>query len=147
LFVAFHLVVVNSNHSADDAARERQTQSMIQQAHAYDSSLKLPIVYAGDTNSAVEPSHPLDGPRVAMRSHNIADTFDSAQSRHNTRYNTGNQYYRKPPASGIYLDAIFAEPGVGVTSWNQLLKLSHGRFVLPIPSDHNPVVAGVVIPY
>jgi endonuclease/exonuclease/phosphatase family metal-dependent hydrolase len=145
LFVAFHLVVVN-NGVTDDRARQRQTESMIQQAESFAAGPNLPIVYAGDTNSAVESSHPLDGPRVAMRAHQIADAFDVAASRHHTQYNTGNQYYPKPPASHIYLDAIFAAPGVGVASWDELLKLSHGRFVLPIPSDHNPVVARVVIP-
>jgi hypothetical protein len=146
LFVAFHLIVVNTNPSTDDAAREDQTQSMIQQAQSFDAGPNLPIVYAGDTNSAVESSHPVDGPRVAMRAHHIADAFAVATSRHHAQYNTGNQYYRTPPASSIHLDAIFADPGVGVTSWDQLLNLNHGKFVLPIPSDHNPVVARVVIP-
>ncbi|MGN6474500.1 MAG: endonuclease/exonuclease/phosphatase family protein [Mycobacteriales bacterium] len=144
LFVAFHLIVVNANPSVDDAARQDQAQSMIRQAQAFTSN--LPTIFAGDTNSAVESSHVVDGPRVAMRAHQIADAFDVAGARHHTKYNTGNQYYPKPPASRIYLDAIFAQPGVGVASWDELLHLSHGKFVLPIPSDHNPVVARVVIP-
>ncbi len=146
LFVAFHLVQVNNNPSADDAARQRQTESLLAQSETFNTGPDLPIVYAGDTNSAVESSHPNDGPRVAMRARLVSDAFDVAASRHHTKFNTGNQYFSKPPASRVYLDAIFAAPGVGVASWDELLKLSHGKFVLPIPSDHNPVVAKVVIP-
>jgi hypothetical protein len=34
-----------------------------------------------------------------------------------------------------------------VTSWSQLLNLSHGEFTGVIPSDHNPVVANLEFPY
>jgi hypothetical protein len=147
VFVAFHLVEVNNSPSADNAAREEQTTSMVSQATSFDASLGLPIVYAGDTNSALESSHPVDGPRVVMRAHDIDDAFDVAQTRANTKYNSGNQYFAEPPASSIYIDAVFAEPGVGVTSWNELLNLSGGKFVDPIPSDHNPVVVSVDVPF
>lgn len=146
VFVAFHLIQVNTDPSVDDAARQDQTESMIQQAQAFNAGANLPIIFAGDTNSASESKHANDGPRVAMRGSQIDDSFDVATSRHHTKYNSGNLFAPKPPAAGIYLDAIFADPGVGVSSWDELLKLSGGKFVLPIPSDHNPVVSTLVIP-
>jgi hypothetical protein len=120
---------------------------MIDQATSFDASPGLPIVYAGDTNSALESSHAIDGPRVVMRAHGIDDAFDVAQTRANAQYNSGNQYFPKPPASHVYIDTVFATAGVGVTSWRELLNLGGGRFVLPIPSDHNPVVASVDVPF
>ncbi|HVV77578.1 MAG TPA: hypothetical protein VHC43_16265 [Mycobacteriales bacterium] len=145
VFVAFHLVQKNTDPSTDDAARERQATSMIQQAHA--KFPNLPIVYGGDTNSALEKKHVIDSARVAARAFHIDDSLDVAQSRHNAKYNSANGYSPKPPAFGDDIDAILAEPGVGVSAWDELLNLSHGKFVPPIPSDHNPVVATVQIPY
>jgi hypothetical protein len=145
VFVAFHLVQKNTDPAADDRARQEQATSMIQQAHS--AFPNLPIVYGGDTNSALEPKHVIDSARVAGRAFDIDDSLDAAQSRHHSKYNSANGYNAKPPAFSDDIDAILTEPGVGVRSWNELLNLSHGKFVLPIPSDHNPIVVGVTIPY
>ncbi|HWC35567.1 MAG TPA: hypothetical protein VG650_12180 [Mycobacteriales bacterium] len=145
VFVAFHLVQKNDNPATDDAARQRQATSMIRQAHS--AFPDLPIVYGGDTNSALEKKHVIDSARVAARAFKVDDAFDAAQTRHHTKYNSANGYNRKPPAFSDDIDAIFTEPGIGVSSWDELLNLSHGKFVLPIPSDHNPIVAGLTIPY
>ncbi|HVT63921.1 MAG TPA: hypothetical protein VHD81_02080 [Mycobacteriales bacterium] len=144
-FVAFHLIQKNDNPATDDVARQDQATSMFQQAHT--KFPNVPIVYGGDTNSALEGKHVVDSARVAARAFGIDDAFDAAQSRHNTKYNSANGYNEKPPAFSDDIDAILTEPGVGVSTWDELLNLSHGKFVTPIPSDHNPVVAGVEIPY
>jgi exonuclease III len=70
-----------------------------------------------------------------------------AQTRTNAQYNTANGYQTTPMEDGYRLDYLFVTPGVAVTHWGQLLDLSHGQFVGPIPSDHNPVVADMLIPY
>lgn len=145
VFVSFHLIQKNNNPSTDDVARQEQAASMFQQAHA--AFPNLPIVYGGDTNSALEKKHVIDSARVAARVFDIDDALDAAASRHNAKYNSANGYNPKPPAFSDDIDALFIEPGVGVSTWDELLNLSHGRFVTPIPSDHNPLVAGVAIPY
>ena len=42
---------------------------------------------------------------------------------------------------------MYAPAGVAVRGWALALKLSDGKFVGAIPSDHNPLVADVVLPY
>ena len=145
VFVSFHLIQKNDNPATDDAAREDQATSMIHQAHATFPS--LPIVYGGDSNSAVEKKHVIDSARVAARAFNIDDALDAAKVRHHSKYNSANGYNPKPPAFYDDIDVLLTEPGVGVARWDELLNLSHGKFMLPIPSDHNPLVADVTIPH
>lgn len=143
LFVSTHLYVVSG--ATGDAARRDETTSLLKQAAAYAGSKGgLPIVYGGDFNSHVR--HPLDGPAVATDSAGAADAQHVAVHRTLQQYNTANQYLRTPPASGLALDHLYVQPGVGVTAYRQVLKLSGGRFVGVIPSDHNPVVADLLIP-
>jgi endonuclease/exonuclease/phosphatase family metal-dependent hydrolase len=104
----------------------------------------LPVVYAGDVNS--HEGHPLDGPAVAMGATGTADAQLVAPHRTNVQYNSANQYRRTPPKSGLALDRIYASPGVAVGAWRQVLELSGGRLVGVIPSDHNAVVADLVVP-
>ncbi len=146
VYVSFHLYVKNNNPGPDDQIRQEQTESMLDQGSAYAAAHNVPIFYAGDTNSAVESKHKFDGPRVAMQAHHVADALSVAQSRSGTKYDTANQFQRKPPTHRKYLDGIFVAPGAAATTWRQVLELSHGKFVGAIPSDHNPLVATVVLP-
>lgn len=144
LFVSPHLY--SGGGAIGDRARLAETTSMITQASTYAAAKGgLPIVYAGDFNS--HERHPLDGPATAARTAHLADGLLVAQSLRNQRYNSANRYLRTPPASGLSLDHIYVAPGVGVSAWRQVLSLQDGRFLGVIPSDHNPVVADLVIPY
>jgi endonuclease/exonuclease/phosphatase family metal-dependent hydrolase len=143
LFVSPHLYV--GSGKTGDAVRQNETSAMVRQAQAYaakhgDSA----IVYAGDFNS--HERHSSDGPAVAMRASHTADALHVAQSRTNQKFNSANQYRRTAMASGLMVDHIYASPTVAVAAWRQILKLSRGRFVGVIPSDHNPVVADLLIP-
>ncbi|HVU61877.1 MAG TPA: endonuclease/exonuclease/phosphatase family protein [Mycobacteriales bacterium] len=151
LMVAFHLLV--GVHPGYDAKRQAEVESMLQQAHSYNSSHgNLPIIYGGDTNSQAfvhkngSTRHEFDGARAAFRAEGIDGASDAAQSRTHAKFNSGNGYKRRPPRNGIYLDDLFAPPGVAVSSWKMLLKLRHGKFVGTIPSDHNPIVATMHYP-
>ncbi|HWB66599.1 MAG TPA: endonuclease/exonuclease/phosphatase family protein [Mycobacteriales bacterium] len=145
LVVAVHVAV--GNHKSADRLRKRQTALLIQDARGYAAAHgNLPVVYGGDFNSAPQ-NHAVDGPGIEMRKADVADAFNVAQSHKNSRFNSANGYFRKPPAAGIYLDHIFASPGVAVKSWRLMLNLQHGRFVGVIPSDHNPLVSDLVISY
>ena len=54
----------------------------------------------------------------------------------------------RSPVTGHWdIDHVYAPAGVAVRRWELALTLSSGRFVGAIPSDHNPVVADVVLPY
>jgi len=58
-----------------------------------------------------------------------------------------NQLMRTPNPYSLFIDYIYAPPGVAVTSWGMAMKTSGGKMVGTIPSDHNPVWAWVRIPY
>jgi endonuclease/exonuclease/phosphatase family metal-dependent hydrolase len=144
LFVTTHLYTPGG--LAGDRLRQQETESLIARSRAFASEQGgLPIVYAGDFNS--HELHPLDGPAVAMRRAKAADGFSVSQIFANRQYNSANQYYRTPPASADNIDHIFADPGVGMRAWSQVLQLSAGKFRGVIPSDHNPVLADLTIPY
>jgi endonuclease/exonuclease/phosphatase family metal-dependent hydrolase len=144
LFVTTHLYT--SGGLAGDRLRQQETESLIARSRALAAEQGgLPIVYTGDFNS--HELHPLDGPAVAMSKAKVADGFRVSQIFANQQYNSANQYYRTPPASSHNIDHIFADPGVGMRAWSQVLQLSAGKFLGVIPSDHNPVLADLTIPY
>ena len=144
LFVTTHLYT--SGGLSGDRLRQQETESLIAQARAYATQQGgLPIVYAGDFNS--HEMHTLDGPAVAMNRAKIADGFWVSPNLANQQYNSANQYYRTPPAHADNVDHIFAEPGVGMRGWSQVLQLANGQFSGVIPSDHNPVLTDLTIPY
>ncbi|HTW19080.1 MAG TPA: endonuclease/exonuclease/phosphatase family protein [Mycobacteriales bacterium] len=145
LFVSPHLSV--GAGLKYDKQREAETQSLLRQADAYAAHDNLPIVFGGDFNSDNDHWHPLNAPAKVMRQARVDDAFDVAQRRTNARFNSANDYYRKPPAFGYHLDYIYVSPGIAVRSWKLIIDLRHGRFVGVIPSDHNPIVANIVIPY
>jgi hypothetical protein len=75
------------------------------------------------------------------------DADEVAQTLVNRAYNSANQYMRSPVTGHWDIDHVYAPAGVAVRRWELALTLSSGRFVGAIPSDHNPVVADVVLPY
>jgi endonuclease/exonuclease/phosphatase family metal-dependent hydrolase len=126
--------------------RTAQTRAMIAGV-ARINTRHLPIVYAGDWNSPDHNAGSNTGPRRVMASIRAVDAFAVAQSHTRANYRSMNHYARVPPTGSYHIDAIFAGPGVAVRAWSQLLRISHGRFVGTIPSDHNPVMAAIVIRY
>jgi Endonuclease/Exonuclease/phosphatase family len=143
LFVAPHPIV--GRGAAFDLARENETRTLVQLARAQAGGQR--IIYAGDFNSYLSHTHLYDGPGRAMRAAGVADGLLAAQSRANQNFNSANQYLRTPPQDSVSIDHIFAEPGVSFNTWSELLNLSQGQLVGVIPSDHNPVVSAVTIPY
>ena len=145
LFVSTHLVV--GSGATYDAQRQKETEQLISYATSVASAAHVPIVYAGDYNSDVTASHAFDGPSVAMTAVHAVDGYPTAQSLSNAQYNSSNQYLRTPPASYDSIDHVYTTQGIGVVSWGLLLDLSGGQFVGTIPSDHNPLLSQLTIPY
>jgi endonuclease/exonuclease/phosphatase family metal-dependent hydrolase len=145
LVVSVHLAV--GNGAANDAIRQRETNRLLADAAALAGPAHLPVVYAGDFNSDVNPHHAFDGPGLALRAARVADAEKVAQRLVNSRYNSANLYLSRPPAVDQSIDYVYAAPGVAVASRSVVLHLRGGRFVGVIPSDHNPVVAQLSVPY
>jgi hypothetical protein len=128
-----------------DRQRESETQTLVSLARAEAGGHR--IIYGGDFNSYLSRAHTYDGPGRAMRAAHIADGLQCAQSLANQTYNSANQYKRIPPRDSNSIDHVFAEPGVAINTWSELLNVSNGRLVGVIPSDHNPVVSKVSVPF
>jgi endonuclease/exonuclease/phosphatase family metal-dependent hydrolase len=146
LFVSAHLATPRGHEW--DNVRGEETRSMIQQAAAYAASLGVgPIVYTGDFNSYPHEYEKVDEPGNEMRAAGYLDGIQVAQELVNAQYDSINGLSRIPPKGHGSADHVFVSAGVGVQSWRELLHLSKGKFAGTIPSDHNPVVSGVEIPY
>jgi endonuclease/exonuclease/phosphatase family metal-dependent hydrolase len=143
----FLLVAVHLKNGSPSMNNERALETRKLLADARRRAGGLPIVYAGDFNSYTWPGRTYDAPERLMRSAHVADALVVAQSRKNTRYSSYNGYFRVASTAGGCIDHIFAEPGVALRIWSQLLDVRHGRFLGVIPSDHNPILAGITIPY
>lgn len=142
LMVATHLQA--GAGSSYDALRKRQAQAVV--SGAVSRAKGLPIVYSGDFNGYYSDYHPNDVTAQVMRANHDAESFFVAPKLVNSAYNSNNLYHRVAPRGLGAIDRIFADAGVSVRQWTQLLHLSHGRFVGVIPSDHNPVVADLGVP-
>jgi endonuclease/exonuclease/phosphatase family metal-dependent hydrolase len=145
LFVSAHLL-----HAAGvgaDARRAAETKNLLSDAGRVAGSAGVPAVYVGDFNSDQYLRHSYNGPAITMRAAHVADAFDVAQTRTRAQYNTAENYKRTPPKNGARIDYVFAAPGVAVRSWGLVMDLAHRKFVGTIPSDHNPLVSNLLVPY
>ena len=142
LFVSAHLF--NGRGLRNDRRRLQEARTLIGLASQYARNWGVPVVYAGDFNSHGGPQIALDGPRKAMHAADYRDARDIARHRANVRFDSANQYMRRPPAYGENLDHIYVPRGIRVTTWREELHLTDGHFTGTIPSDHNPVVASLV---
>jgi endonuclease/exonuclease/phosphatase family metal-dependent hydrolase len=140
-------VVVHLGVESTDAVRQADMKWLMSTASSFAAGQHASVIYAGDFNSDVNAYHLFDGPSVAARAVHVADGLDSAQWLGNQRYNSANGYWRTPPAFGQSIDHIYAPPGVAMVSWRLLLNLTNGSFVGVMPSDHNPLVADMTVPY
>ncbi|WP_375485816.1 endonuclease/exonuclease/phosphatase family protein [uncultured Jatrophihabitans sp.] len=131
---------------SNDLARQSEMRSMVSGANA--RAHGLPVVYVGDFNSNNNPKqYRLDGPGSIMRSSRIADARLVAQSHVNPHWDSANDYMRAPYHYDLYIDYLCLTPGVSATSWGMAMRMSHGRFVGTIPSDHNPIWTQLQFPY
>jgi endonuclease/exonuclease/phosphatase family metal-dependent hydrolase len=128
-----------------DLQRQAETRKLLGFAAAYQAKAHVPVIYVGDFNS--HEGHEVDGPGLVMRAAGVADADEVAQTTVNRQYNSANQYLRSPKPGHWDIDHVYAPAGVAVRRWEIALTLTGGRFVGTIPSDHNPLVADVVLPY
>jgi endonuclease/exonuclease/phosphatase family metal-dependent hydrolase len=146
LFVTAHLATPRGHNW--DNTRGAETASMIQDSKDYAASMGVtPIIYTGDFNSYPNEYLRVDEPGNEMRAAGFLDGIQVAQSLVDAQYDSINGLYRKAPTGEGSADHVYVSAGVGVQSWQELLNVSKGSFVGTIPSDHNPVVSGVDIPY
>jgi endonuclease/exonuclease/phosphatase family metal-dependent hydrolase len=144
LFVSAHLI--DPRGRSYDEKRLRETKVLIRDGHKMASRKGIPVVYVGDFNSD-QYRHAFNAPVDAMTKAHVANAFSVAQHRRFARFNSANNYDRRPPRNFAHIDYVFTPQGVSVRSWRIEIHLRHGQFVGTIPSDHNPVIVSLGIPY
>jgi endonuclease/exonuclease/phosphatase family metal-dependent hydrolase len=145
-FLAVSVHLTSGKGAAKDAARKRETRSLLDQAGDLGAKQGVPVVFAGDFNAHAGKNYAFD-PTTLFAAEHTPDAIDVAATLVNAKYNSANKYQPKPLLGSFNIDHIYATPGVAVTKWSMLLDLDgQGRFDGTIPSDHNPLVADLEIP-
>lgn len=146
LFVNTHLIATAG--SRWDVVRGAETEQMLSKATAFAARRGITsVVYVGDFNSYPNEYRVHDVTGSDMLAAGVTDDIEAAETRRDARFDSINGYYRVARKGHGSADHIYTGPGIGVRSWRELLHLSRGRFVGTIPSDHNPVLASIEIPY
>lgn len=136
-FVDLHL---ENGHGSNGKRASEMRVLLSRMAQLNDSG--LPIIYAGDFNSGKHRS--ADSPGVMMRGSGMVDSIDATKSGPvNADINSGHTFSTNVLRSGDYVDHIFVSTDIDVLEWEQLVRISNGRYVKPIVSDHNALKAVV----
>ncbi len=156
-FVDVHLDAGSGNYDL----RIVQTKDLLALIAAKNPD-KLPTYVVGDFNSGkwAEPSNaPYDLMVAAGYLDPLGNTYRSTQKtaagiagkRIRANCDSFNGYEAQPKcvdyAAANYLDYIWVSKGVKVPEWETVIKAdSAGRFLKPIPSDHNMLRATTTLP-
>lgn len=106
-----------------------------------------PFVLAGDFNS--HRAHSADTPLLRLNQSGFDDAYDVSATYQLPFLNSANHYESVPATStlwGAHLDRVFVPQGASVTGWRTVSRISSGRYVTPMPSDHHPVTVTVHLP-
>lgn len=137
----FYVDVHLENGHGNNAKRAREMKVLLSRMASINDQ-GLPIIYAGDFNSGKHRSS--DSPGFMMRGAGMVDSIDVSKSDPvNARINSGHTFSTSVPASGAYVDHIFVSRDFDVLGWKQLVRISNGRYIKPIVSDHNAIKASV----
>ncbi|WP_286931022.1 MULTISPECIES: hypothetical protein [Aeromicrobium] len=141
--------------AARDELRLKQTARLISKVNALNPH-RLPVVWGGDFNSnesnANQDNYPggFDAPTQRFARHGIVNSLGLAGSAINAELNSANAGVPVPKSNGHHVDAIFVpSSGITVEAWSMpanFIQTETGReYSTPFPSDHNPVVARLVV--
>lgn len=138
-----------------DQLRSTQTGRLIRRVQALNGH-HLPVVWAGDWNSnksnANQENYPggYDAPRKRFAAIDVVNSVEQTPYTTNADLNSANAGIKAPRRSGDHVDAIYVpRSGVRVESWSMLANFLEGpegrEYATPFPSDHNPLVARLVV--
>lgn len=130
----------NGKSKAANARRARETDRMLSQMALINDTGK-PMIYGGDFNSGVHRDE--DAPGAKMRAAGFGDAELLTKNVKNAQYNTGHTFSTSIPSSGAHIDHFWLSPEFDVDSWEQLVRVTNGRYTTPVVSDHNAVSAVV----
>ena len=137
-FVDIHL----ENGKGNDAKRAREMNVVLSRM-ARINDQGLPMIYAGDFNSGRHRR--ADSPGAKMREAGMQDTVDLAKSPLNAQISTSHTFGTTVLRARAHVDHIFASKHFTVLAWEQLVRLTGGRYTRPVVSDHNLLSAVVAL--
>ncbi|GAA2082530.1 endonuclease/exonuclease/phosphatase family protein [Aeromicrobium tamlense] len=147
VFVGIHLKVDEGGSNA--AVRARQTSQIFtdlgNQLAWWGKRLHhLPVVLLGDfnTNRSRAGNSRLE---TVMQANGFYDAYEQALKVSRQHFNTANPRWSTQPIVGVtwgdHVDKVWVRPGRSrVHQWANVGKMSGGRFVAPLPSDHHPLM-------
>ncbi|MBC9227227.1 hypothetical protein GL325_12910 [Aeromicrobium sp. 636] len=104
----------------------------------------MPVVVLGDfnTNRSRAGNNRLES---VMHANGFYDAYEQARSLSRQHFNTANPRWLTKPVVGVtwgdHVDKVWVRPGRSrVVSWANAGRMSGGRFVAPLPSDHHPLL-------
>ena len=115
---------------------------------------KLPVVYAGDFNSnkanANQSKYPggYDAPMKRFTGAGIPDSYDLADTFRDPTWNSSNQAKNPPIKNSDHIDHIYIDSRIHANAWRVVITTTDtgSAYITPFASDHNPVLAELVIP-
>lgn len=147
VFVGIHLKVDESRSNA--SVRAAQTSKIFADLNAQlgwwgKRMHNLPVVLIGDfnTNRSRAGNSRLE---TVMHANGFYDAYEQARAVSRQHFNTANPRWSTKPVVGVtwgdHVDKVWVRPGRSrVVQWANAGKMSGGRFVAPLPSDHHPLL-------
>lgn len=133
----------NGRTSASNRLRAKQTDQIAAEI-ARRNTASLPVVILGDLNAYDGVARTTPMTRLAGARYVSADLFAAKQV--NDKFTSMNKLQVKPLSNGLKVDHIFTSADIAQTRFTVLVRTSGGSYVTPFPSDHNPLVAELVLP-
>lgn len=139
-FLSIHL----ENGHGNNAKRAGEMHTLVSAMQRINSD-GLPAIFAGDFNS--HPQRSADAPTTILASIGVTDSLvESKSDPVNARINSGHTFSTSVLNSGAHVNLhIFVSKDVKVDGWEQLVRLSGGRYAKPMISDHNALKATLTL--
>ena len=147
-----HTVFVNAHTVAGvstlrDQQRKQEISTLTRFIQVKFDGAKVPVIYAGDYNS--HKNRTLDSLRSVFHRQGYYDSYDLAMVLRQQHYNSFNGFDRRAKVSykwGDHVDHLWIRPDEGrILKWNNGARIVRGTMVAPIPSDHSPIMADVML--
>lgn len=129
------------------AARITSTLKKLNASHgSLTDWMKVPVIALGDFNT--HKSRTGDDTMSVLEKRNWYDAFDQARSLKHQHHNTANPDWSTKPVIGYtwgsHVDKVVIRPSRSVVHrWVNVGKMSGGRYVTPLGSDHHPLLVRV----
>ncbi|GHG57442.1 hypothetical protein GCM10011331_25480 [Flavimobilis marinus] len=133
----------NGGSSARNKDRAVQASQVVAEIKRRNTA-NLPVVILGDLNSYYGRTSVTPMSKLEAAGYVSADLFAARQV--NDHIASTNKWRTAPLKNGVKVDHIYTSADVAATYFKVLVDTKGGRIQTPIPSDHNFLMATLVLP-